>query len=84
MLILDEPTRGIDIGAKIEVRVAIDALAAEGLAVLLISSETDELVEGSDRIVVLKEGRVIDVLAGSRLSEEDLILSIAGSDERHA
>jgi len=82
VLILDEPTRGIDIGAKIEVRVAIDALAAEGLAVLLISSETDELVEGSDRIVVLKEGRVIDVLTGSRLSEEDLILSIAGSDER--
>ncbi len=82
VLILDEPTRGIDIGAKIEVRVAIDALAAEGLAVLLISSETDELVEGSDRIVVLKEGRVIDVLAGGRLSEEDLILAIAGSDER--
>lgn len=81
VLILDEPTRGIDIGAKIEVRVTIDALAAEGLAVLLISSETDELVEGSDRIVVLKEGRVIDVLTGGRLSEDDLILSIAGPDE---
>ena len=82
VLILDEPTRGIDIGAKIEVRVTIDALAADGLAVLLISSETDELVEGSDRIVVLNDGHVIDVLAGGRLSEDDLILSIAGIDKR--
>jgi monosaccharide-transporting ATPase len=81
VLILDEPTRGIDIGAKIEVRVAIDALAAGGLAVLLISSETDELTEGSERIVVLKEGRVVDVLAGGRLSEDDLILAIAGTAE---
>ena len=78
VLILDEPTRGIDVGAKIEVRVTIDALAAEGLAVLLISSETEELVDGSDRIIVLKEGRVIDVLAGDRLSENDLIVAIAG------
>ena len=78
VLILDEPTRGIDVGAKIEVRVAIDALAADGLAVLLISSETEELIDGSDRIVVLREGRVIDVLGGDRLTEEDLIHAIAG------
>jgi len=81
VLILDEPTRGIDIGAKIEVRVTIDALAAEGLAVLLISSETEELVDGSDRIVVLKEGRVVDVLTGDRLSEDELIVAIAGGEE---
>ena len=78
VLVLDEPTRGIDVGAKIEVRVTIDALAAEGLAVLLISSETEELVDGSDRIIVLKEGRIVDVLAGDRLSEDDLIVAIAG------
>jgi monosaccharide-transporting ATPase len=78
VLILDEPTRGIDVGAKIEVRVTIDDLAAEGLAVLLISSETEELVDGSDRIIVLKEGRVIDVLTGDRLSEDDLVRAIAG------
>ena len=78
VLILDEPTRGIDVGAKIEVRVAIDALAVEGLAVLLISSETDELIDGSDRIVVLREGRVTDVLGGDRLTEDDLIVAIAG------
>ncbi|HEY0119328.1 MAG TPA: sugar ABC transporter ATP-binding protein [Cellulomonas sp.] len=78
VLILDEPTRGIDVGAKIEVRVAIDALAVEGLAVLLISSETEELIDGSDRIVVLREGRVTDVLGGDRLTEDDLIVAIAG------
>jgi monosaccharide-transporting ATPase len=78
VLVLDEPTRGIDVGAKIEVRVTIDALAAEGLAVLLISSETEELVDGSDRIIVLKEGRIVDVLAGDRLNEDDLIVAIAG------
>jgi ribose transport system ATP-binding protein len=78
VLILDEPTRGIDVGAKIEVRVAIDALAVEGLAVLLISSETEELIDGSDRIVVLREGRVSDVLGGDRLTEDDLIVAIAG------
>jgi monosaccharide-transporting ATPase len=78
VLILDEPTRGIDVGAKAEVRVAIDELAAAGLAVLLISSETEELVDGSDRIIVLKEGRVTDVLTGDRLSEDDLVRAIAG------
>ncbi|WP_378096072.1 sugar ABC transporter ATP-binding protein [Cellulomonas sp. T2.31MG-18] len=83
VLILDEPTRGIDVGAKIEVRVAIDALAADGLAVLLISSETEELIDGSDRIVVLREGRVTDVLGGDRLTEEDLIHAIAGESADH-
>ncbi|HEY3549015.1 MAG TPA: sugar ABC transporter ATP-binding protein [Propionicimonas sp.] len=78
VLILDEPTRGIDVGAKIEVRIAIDELAAGGLAVLLISSEAEELVEGSDRIVVLKDGHVIDLLGGDRLTEDELIRSIAG------
>jgi ribose transport system ATP-binding protein len=81
LLVLDEPTRGIDVGAKAEVRATIDELAAEGLGVLLISSETEELVDGSHRIVVLKEGRVVDVLVGDRLSEEELVHAIAGVDE---
>ena len=80
VLILDEPTRGIDVGAKIEVRVTIDELAAEGLAVLLISSETEELVDGCDRIIVLRDGKVSDVLGGGRMNEDDLIRAIAGDD----
>jgi ribose transport system ATP-binding protein len=77
VLVLDEPTRGIDVGAKFEVRGTIDELARDGLAVLLISSETEELVDGSDRIVVLKDGRVVAVLDGDDLTEHDLVDAIA-------
>lgn len=77
VLVLDEPTRGIDVGAKFEVRATIDDLAKEGLAVLLISSETEELVDQSDRIVVLKEGRVVSILEADRISEQDLVEAIA-------
>ncbi len=77
VLVLDEPTRGIDVGAKFEVRSTIDELAKEGLAVLLISSETEELVDQSDRIVVLKEGRVVSILEADRISEQDLVEAIA-------
>ena len=77
VLVLDEPTRGIDVGAKFEVRQTIDELAMEGLAVLLISSETEELVDESDRIVVLKDGHVVAVLDGEGISEHDLVQAIA-------
>ncbi len=77
LLILDEPTRGIDVGAKFEVRTTIDELADEGLAVLLISSETEELVDGSDQIVVLKDGEVVAVLDGDEITEDDLVRAIA-------
>jgi ribose transport system ATP-binding protein len=79
VLILDEPTRGIDVGAKTEVRATIDRLAEDGLAVLLISSETEELVDDAHRIVVLREGRVIDTLTGDRMSESELVTAIAGT-----
>ena len=77
VLVLDEPTRGIDVGAKFEVRQTIDELAVDGLAVLLISSETEELVDESDRIVVLREGRVAAVLDRGDLTEQDLVRAIA-------
>ncbi|MGV8972401.1 MAG: sugar ABC transporter ATP-binding protein [Rhodoglobus sp.] len=86
VLILDEPTRGIDVGAKFEVRSTIDELARDGLAVLLISSETEELVDGSDRIVVLKDGHIVTVLEGDEITEDDLVEAIAaiptGATER--
>jgi ribose transport system ATP-binding protein len=77
VLLLDEPTRGIDVGAKAEVQGHIDDLAREGLGVLLISSELDELVEGSDRVLVLKDGHVIGHLAGDDVSEENLMEVLA-------
>jgi galactofuranose transport system ATP-binding protein len=77
VLLLDEPTRGIDVGAKAEVQGLVDELAAEGLGVVLISSEFDEVVEGSDAIVVLREGRVVTELHGADVNEAALLAALA-------
>ena len=85
VLLLDEPTRGIDVGAKAEVRALIDELAEEGLGVLLISSDLQELVDGSDRVVVLREGAVVGELRGEEITEQAIMAAIAahsrGADE---
>ncbi|MFD7637273.1 ATP-binding cassette domain-containing protein, partial [Streptomyces sp. NPDC059873] len=77
VLLLDEPTRGIDVGAKAEVQRLIDELAGEGLGVLLISSDMEELIEGSDRVVVLKDGAVVAELTGTDVTEDRLLHAIA-------
>ncbi|MEU6789194.1 sugar ABC transporter ATP-binding protein [Nonomuraea angiospora] len=77
VLLLDEPTRGIDVGAKAEVQALIDELAEEGLGVLLISSELEELVEGADRILVLRDGAVVGELSGDEVTEERIMATIA-------
>ncbi|WP_263164982.1 sugar ABC transporter ATP-binding protein [Streptomyces sp. SCSIO ZS0520] len=77
VLLLDEPTRGIDVGAKAEVQKLIDELAADGLGVLLISSDMEELIEGSDRVVVLKDGAVVEELTGDQVTEDRLMRAIA-------
>ena len=82
VLMLDEPTRGIDVGAKAEVRRLIDELAEGGLAVLLVSSDTEELVEGSHRIVVLREGSVVTELRGGQVTEKALVQAIAGTADQ--
>jgi monosaccharide-transporting ATPase len=79
LLLLDEPTRGIDVGAKAEVQAVIDELAKDGLGVVLISSELEELVEGSDRVVVLKEGRVVGELQGDQVTEDALLEALAAA-----
>ncbi|MFC8711907.1 sugar ABC transporter ATP-binding protein [Streptomyces sp. NPDC057197] len=79
VLLLDEPTRGIDVGAKAEVQALIDELAGQGLGVLLISSDLEELIEGSDRIVVLKDGRVVGHLQGEDVTEQSVLDSLATS-----
>ncbi|WP_040908032.1 sugar ABC transporter ATP-binding protein [Streptomyces griseoflavus] len=78
VLLLDEPTRGIDVGAKAEVQKLVDELAADGLGVLLISSDLEELIEGSDRVVVLKDGAVVGELNGDEVTEDKLMRTIAG------
>jgi ribose transport system ATP-binding protein len=77
VMLLDEPTRGIDVGAKAELQGLIDDLARQGLGVLLISSELEELIEGCDRVVVLKEGRIVGHLTAEHLDEENLMEILA-------
>nr|BFE77030.1 sugar ABC transporter ATP-binding protein [Actinoplanes digitatis] len=81
VLLLDEPTRGIDVGAKAEVQSLIDELAAEGLGVVLVSSDAEELVEGADRVVVLRDGAVVGELTGDRVTTEALLETIAAAAE---
>jgi ribose transport system ATP-binding protein len=77
LLILDEPTRGIDVGAKHEIQVLIRKLADEGLGVLLISSELEEIVSGSDRVVTLRDGKAVAELTGDEISEQALMQAMA-------
>ena len=66
VLILDEPTRGVDVGAKAEIYALIDELAGRGVAVWMITSDMEELLGMSDRVVVMHEGRIAGELAGDR------------------
>jgi galactofuranose transport system ATP-binding protein len=79
VLLLDEPTRGIDVGAKAEVQSLIDELASEGLGVVLVSSDAEELIEGADRVVVLRDGVVVGILTGDQVTESDLLATIAAA-----
>jgi ribose transport system ATP-binding protein len=81
VLILDEPTRGIDVGAKAEIQALIDELAAQGLGVLLISSELEEIVEGADQVLVLRDGAVVGTLRGAEISEDRIMHTIAAASE---
>ncbi len=77
VLIVDEPTRGIDIGAKAEVHQVLSDLAAQGVAILVISSELAEVMAVSDRIVVFREGAVVADLDGETATEEGLMAYMA-------
>ena len=79
ILILDEPTRGIDVGAHAEVVALICKLCSEGLALLVASSELDELVAVSDRIAVLRDRKKIGEIAGGEITRETVIRTIAGA-----
>ena len=77
LLILDEPTRGIDVGAKAEIQRLIGELAQGGLAVLMISSELEELIEGSNEVTVLHDGRTVARLSGEGITEPELLSAMA-------
>jgi ribose transport system ATP-binding protein len=76
VIIFDEPTRGIDVGAKAEVYSLMQALADRGVAILMISSDMDEVIGVSDRVAVMCQGRISDIL-GKDVVTEEAILSLA-------
>ena len=73
ILILDEPTRGIDVGAKKEIHMLMSQLAKEGVAVIMISSELPEILGMSDRIIVMHEGRIKGELMREEASQEAIM-----------
>ena len=73
ILIFDEPTRGIDVGAKSEIYQLIEALAAEGRAVIVVSSDLPEILRLSDRVLVIRRGEVSGILAGPAINEESIM-----------
>lgn len=73
VLLLDEPTRGIDVGAKQEIYQLMDELAGEGMAVLFVSSELEEVIGMSDRAIVMHEGRITGELPRNELTEESIM-----------
>jgi rhamnose transport system ATP-binding protein len=70
VLLLDEPTKGVDVGAKFDIHETIRGLAAAGLAVLVVSSDLPEVLGIADRVVVMREGRVRGELPRGEVSEE--------------
>ncbi len=84
VLILDEPTRGIDVGAKYEVYTIVNALAEAGKGVIVISSEMPELLGICDRIYVLNEGRIVGEMPAAEASQEKIMRAIVRNEERQA
>ena len=79
IIIFDEPTRGIDVGARAEIYALMDQLASSGKSLIMVSSDMEELLGMSDRIIVLSEGRITGELTRAEFSQEK-ILSMASID----
>lgn len=78
VLMLDDPTVGVDVGAKHEIRLLLNSLAAQGVAILLVSSEFDELAAVCHRILVVRSGRVVDEFEGAHTDENSLLIAATG------
>ena len=79
-LILDEPTRGIDVGTKIDIQKLVLDLASEGMSVTFISSETDEMLRTCSRLIVMRDRKVVGELTGKDLTQAKIMSTIAGGD----
>jgi ABC-type sugar transport system ATPase subunit len=79
ILLLDEPTRGVDIGARAEIQEVIEQLVNRGVAILLVSSDIEELMQLSDRMIVMRNGRVATELTGTSMTKETALQFATGS-----
>jgi rhamnose transport system ATP-binding protein len=84
LLIVDEPTRGIDIATKAEVHRLLSELAGNGVAILMISSELPEVLRVGDRILVMREGRLVGEYARADASEEKIMSAATGQLQEQA
>ena len=80
VLILDEPTRGIDIGTKVDIQKLVLKLASEGMSVTFISSETDEMLRTCSRLIVMRDRKVVGELSGEDLTQNKIMSTIAGGE----
>ena len=78
LLVVDEPTRGIDVGAKAEIEALTQQLCGEGMAVIFISSELEEVVRDCDRVIVLRDRKKVGEVAGEDISLKNVMKLIAG------
>jgi simple sugar transport system ATP-binding protein len=81
VLLLDEPTRGIDVGAKVEIQNLVGELADNGLSVVFISAELEEVVRVAHRVIVLRDGRIVDTLPSESLTVDSLLALVARPEE---
>jgi ABC-type sugar transport system ATPase subunit len=78
ILILDEPTRGVDVGAREEIFAIISRLVESGMAVLLISSDLDEVIQSSHRIAVYRDGRILRIAPAGQVNLEQIMSELTG------
>jgi ABC-type sugar transport system ATPase subunit len=81
VFIMDEPTRGIDVGSKAEIYQIMSDLAEQGVAIVMISSELPEVLGMSDRVMVMREGRIVKELSREEASEEVVMQYAVGHEE---
>ena len=83
VLLLDEPTRGVDVGAKSEIFKIVQALSNQGLGIILVFSELDEIVDVTDRVLVMRRGRFVRELIGQEITNDTLVSVASGQGNAH-